>query len=279
VGRLGTVTAMPETRRAPWGAAALAGAAGAVLFALAACGDTGPELAAPVGPAAPVAPGQETTTSAPATTQPPTTQPPTTPSTAAPTTRPAATTAATEPATTTTAATTTAPGDDGDDSGVDWGLIALIAGIAAVVILLIALVAGAAGRRSRARGLLDRRIGHVVGGAEWVHDQASLDLMGATQSPERLRAAWADTRRRINDLGAEATAIAVDADDEDLARQLRNLSHALGLLAGSLDTSVGLRVQGGDGPGTRAAVEESLATVNDRRHELRSAILPLASRG
>jgi len=266
---------MPETRRAPWGAVALAGAAGAVLLALAACGGSGPELAAPVGPAAPVAPVQETTTSAPATTQ-----PPTTPSTAAPTTRPAATTATTEPATTTTVATTTtAPGDDGDDSGVDWGLIALIAGIAAVVILLIALVAGAAGRRSRARGLLDRRIGHVVGGAEWVHDQASLDLMGATQSPERLRAAWADTRRRINDLGAEATAIAVDADDEDLARQLRNLSHALGLLAGSLDTSVGLRVQGGDGPGTRAAVEESLATVNDRRHELRSAILPLASRG
>ena len=267
---------MPETQRARWGTAALAGAAGVVLLALAACGGSGPALAAPSGP---VSPAQETTTtSAPATTQPPTTQPPTTPSTAAPTTSPPATTATTQPTTTTAATTTTAPGDEGDDSDVDWGLVALIAGIAVVVILLIALIAGAASRRSRAKGRLDRRIAHVVGGAEWVHDQASLDLMGATQSPERLRGAWDDTRRRINDLGAEATAIAVDADDQDLAGQLRNLSHALGLLAGSLDTSVGLRLQGGDGPGTRSAVEESLVTVNDRRHELRSAILPLASR-
>jgi len=267
---------MPGTRRARRGAAALAGAAGAVLLALAACSGSGRTLAAPSGP---VGPAQETTTSAPATTQPPTTQPPTTPSTAAPTTRPPATTATTQPATTTTAATTTTEsGDEDDDSDIDWALVALIAGIAVVVILLIALIAAAASRRSRAKSQLDRRIAHVVGGAEWVHDQASLDLMGATQSPERLRAAWNDTRRRINDLGAEATAIAVDADDQDLAGQLRNLSHALGLLAGSLDTSVGLRLQGGDGPGTRSAVEESLVTVNDRRHDLRSAILPLASR-
>ncbi len=87
-----------------------------------------------------------------------------------------------------------------------------------------------------------------------------------------------DTRRRINDLGAHATAIAVDAKDEMLSQQLYALTHTLGLLGGALDTSVGLRLQGGNDPGTRAAVDESFVAVNDRRHELHRALVPLAQR-
>jgi len=238
-------------------------------------------LPAVVGGAAPAGAQQPPTTQPP--TSAPTTAAPTTattqaPTTQAPTTRAPATTATTAATTTSTEATTTTTTEAAGDDSVDWGLIALIGGIALVVILLVALIAGAASRRRRTQGMLRRRIAQVVGGAEWVHDQASLDLMGATQSPERLRAGWDDTRRRINNLGSEATAIAVDADDEALAHELRTLSHSLGLLAGALDTSVGLRVQGGDAPGARAAIDESFVTVSERRYELEAALAPLARR-
>ena len=149
-----------------------------------------------------------------------------------------------------------------------------------MAVLLIALLAAAASRRSRARATLDRRIAHLVGGAEWLHDQASLDLVGAAYTPDRLRAAWDDTRRRINDLGAEAATLAADAHDERLRGELGYLAHSLGLLGGALDTSVGLRLQeGGPGPrGTALAASESVDVVNQRRHELRAAIAPLAAR-
>jgi hypothetical protein len=216
---------------------------------------------------------QETTT----TQETPTTEPP--PTTAAPTTeRP--TTTAERPTTTETPATTATPTEAEDGgSDVDWGLIVVIGAIALVAIALIALIASAASRRSRAQGTLNRRIAHVIGGAEWVHDQASLDLAGGTYTPDRLRAAWDDTRHRINDLQVEANTIAADAHDERLRYELGNLAHSLGLLGGALDTSVGLRLQEATrDPGTAMASSEAVDVVNQRRHELRAAIAPLAAR-
>ncbi|HZM31860.1 MAG TPA: hypothetical protein VFB77_15285 [Acidimicrobiales bacterium] len=222
------------------------------------------------GPAA----AQETTTTeeTPTTEAPPTTAPPTT-------ARP--TTTAERPTTTETPATTTTTEAEADDEGsdVDWGLIALIGGIALAVIALIALIASAVSRRNKAQGTLNRRIAHLIGGAEWVHDQASLDLAGGTYTPDRLRAAWEDTRRRINDLAVEANTIAADAHDERLRNELGYLGHSLGLLGGALDTSVGLRLQeGGQDPGRAMASSEAVDVVNQRRHELRAAIAPLAAR-
>jgi hypothetical protein len=212
----------------------------------------------PVQPTTP--PTSEPATSAPTTEEPATTQPPATEA-------PGTTVAPTEPA------------DEGDSgSSIDWGTVAIVAAIVAVVAGLIALIAGTASKRSRATTSLDRELAQVVGGAEWIHDQASLELIGGTHPPERLGPAWEDTRRRINDLGTHATAIAVDAKDETLSQQLYALTHALGLLGGALATSVGLRLQGGNDPGTRAAVDESFVTVNDRRHELHRALVPLAQR-
>jgi hypothetical protein len=228
-------------------------------------------LLAVAGPAA----GQDPTTSEPPTTGAPQTTAPTTappPTTARPTTT-------ARPATTTTTQASTTTGSGGDDSDVDWALVAVVAASALVAVLLIALVAAAAGRRSRARATLDRRIAHLVGGAEWLHDQASLDLVGAAYTPDQLRAAWDDTRRRINDLGAEAATLAADAHDERLRGELGDIARSLGLLGGALDTSVGLRLQeAGRGPGAALAVSESIDAVNQRRHELRAAIRPLAAR-
>jgi hypothetical protein len=218
---------------------------------------------------------QDPTTSEPPTTAAPPTTAPTTappPTTASPTTARPTTTA-------TTQATTTTGPDGGDDSDVDWALVALVAASALVAVLLIALLAAAASRRSRARATLDRRIAHLVGGAEWLHDQASLDLVGAAYTPDRLRSAWADTRRRVNDLGAEAATLAADAHDERLRGELGDIGRALGLLGGALDTSVGLRLQeSGQVPGAAMASAEAADVVNQRRHQLRAAIAPLAAR-
>jgi hypothetical protein len=228
---------------------------------LAACTSGGGELAGPVAPL------QETTTSAP-------TSAPTTAPTTATTERPTTTEATT---TTTAATTTTEASDDGGDD-VDWGLIALIAGIALAAALLLWVIISQVSRSSREHETLDRRIAHLVGGAQWVHDQASLELMSGTQSPERLRAAWMDTRRRINDLAAQASEAAVTARG-DAVGELRQLSSALTALGGALDTHVDLRLQArGADAGAAIAVNESAETVNERRHGLRAAIAPLAAR-
>jgi hypothetical protein len=216
--------------------------------------------------ASPEAPRQETTTT--------TEAPPTTPTTETPTTETSPSTATTTPE---GPSTTVALEEDGG-SDVDWGPILIIVAVIGVAALVFGLISSAARRRSQAKGSLDRRLSHVVGGAEWIHDQASLDLVGGTYTPDRLRGAWEDTRRRMNDLGAEATALAVDAHDQQLQQQLRALSHSLGLLAGALDTSVGLRLQDARDPGTAMAASASADVVNQRRHDLMAAIIPLSRR-
>ena len=219
--------------------------------------------------ASPEAPRQETTT----TEAPPTTEPP---ATITPTTEPPPSIATTTPP---GPETTLAPeAEEEEDSDVNWALILTIVAIVVVAALVFGLIAAAARRRSQAKGALDRRIAHLVGGAEWIHDQASLDLVGGTYTPERLRGAWEDTRHRMNDLGAEATALAVDAHDMQLQQELRVLSHSLGLLAGALDTSVGLRLQDAPDASTYMAASASAEAVNQRRHDLMVAIIPLSHR-
>lgn len=211
------------------------------------------------------------------TTAAPTTAAPTTaaPTTVAPTTAPPTTTA---PTVAPTLAPEPAGGGADDDSEVNWGAIGAVVGIILVVAALIALISSRSRKQAQEKGTLNRRIAHVVGGAQWVHDQASLDLIGSTQSPDRLRVSWDDTRRRMSDLGAEVSSIAVSAHDKQVAGELRALGHALGLLEGALDTSVGLRMRGGYDAGTVAATDESFVAVNERRHELHAALVPLARR-
>ena len=261
---------MPVHDRRRWASLAFVGAVSATL-ALTACGSGERELAAPAGVIE--APAQPTTTTTAPTTEAPTTEAPTTeaPTTEQPTTSEDATT------TTVATATTEAGGDDGSD--VDWGLIAIIAAIALAVLLLLWLVISQVSRSSREHETLDRRLAHLVGGAQWVHDQASLDLMSGTQSPERLRAAWMDTRRRVNDLATQASEAAVTARG-DVVGELRRLSTALTDLEGAMDTHVDLRLRahGPDDAGANIAINESAETVNERRHALRAAIAPLAAR-
>jgi hypothetical protein len=226
------------------------------------------------GPAAAVVPSaQPTTSTTTATTSAPTTATTSPPVTSAPTTAATTATTAASPAVTPQPGATT-----GGTDNVNWGAIAAVVGILIVIGLIIALLSSRSRKRSAAQGAVNHRISRVVGGGQWVHDQASLDLIGGTQSPDRLRVSWDDTRRRMNDLGAEASAIAVDAHDQQLAGELRQFTYALGMLAGALDTNVGLRMSGRTDPGSVSATDESYATVNERRHDLHAALAPLARR-
>src|SRR5262245_3071047 len=236
-----------------------------------ALGMTAAVLAAPSGALPTAQPTTSTTTV--------TTSAPTTTATTSP---PATTATTTAPTTVTTAAAPTvtpAPGaTTGGNDDINWGAIALVVAILAVIGIIIAMISSRSRKQAAARGAVNHRISRVVGGAQWVHDQASLDLIGATQSPDRLRVGWDDVRRRMNDMGAEASSIAVDAHDQKLAGELRQLTQALGMLAGALDTNVGLRVSGRTDPGSVAATDESYITVNERRHDLHAALVPLARR-
>jgi hypothetical protein len=262
----------------PLVAGLVAVAVAVVSVSLFACGQGSGELAAPADPIPELA--QETTTTAATapTAVPPgsttsTTQPPRTTTTVRAQPVPAPTTTAT------TAAPTTTTADPNDDDGqdLDWGLVGLIAAIALAVALLIVLVASQVRRRGREHQVLSRRLAHIVGGSQWVHDQASLELMSGAQSPERLRSGWNDVRRRINDLSAETAEAALGAD-EATATELRRLGGALGQLEGAIDTNVELRLQSSGDAGSLTAIDESVATVNERRHELRAAIAPLTDR-
>jgi hypothetical protein len=119
-------------------------------------------------------------------------------------------------------------------------------------------------------------VAHLVAGARWAHDEASLGLLSRTPSPERLRLEWADTRRRVNDLAAEAAEVAVTAPG-DVSLELRHLAGALNQLESAIDQHVDLRLQAEE-DGDTLVVDESALAVDERRHELDAAIVPLAAR-
>jgi len=161
----------------------------------------------------------------------------------------------------------------------DWVLIAIFVAIVAVAALLFGMISSAKRRRIQAaQRALDRRISHVVREAEWVHDQGSLDLVGDTYTGDQLRSAWEDTQNRMHDLGTEATALADDAPDEQLRQELQALCYALDQLAEALATNVGLRLGDAQDPASTTTVPASVDAVDEHRHDLMVAIMPLSRR-
>jgi hypothetical protein len=225
-------------------------------------------------------PGQGDTSE---TTEPPTTDTPTTgdaPTTETPTTE----------TPTTESPTTEAPdsggGDEGggtdtdpvsDDDGTDTDQLLLIGGIVLVALLVLWVLYSLLAGRRRRRQAVDDRIEHLTSGARWVHDQSSIELISGAPSPERLQAAWMDTRRRTNDLASDASELAATAHGDDSTR-LRRLAGALMGLQGALDTHVDLRLQQTGDPNASMALRESADAVNGRRYELEAAIDALTTR-
>ncbi|HEY7070894.1 MAG TPA: resistance to Congo red protein [Acidimicrobiales bacterium] len=161
----------------------------------------------------------------------------------------------------------------------DWALIGIFVAIVAVAALLFGMISSAKRRRIQAaQKALDRRISHVVKEAEWAHDQGSLDLVADTDTGDELRAEWEEARPRLHALGTEATALADDAPDEQLRQELQALCYALDLLTEALATHVGLRLGDPQDPASTTSVPASLDAVEQHRHDLMVAIMPLSRR-
>jgi hypothetical protein len=209
-----------------------------------------------------------TTTAAPTTVAPTTTRPATT--TAAPTTRPPVTTVSptTVPATTTTAA----PAADESDDSNDWLLWVIVAAIAVVAIALVAwLLANRASQRKAVAAAHTRNYQQLVGEAIWLHDQASVDLLGAgSRAPDRIRMEWDDVRRRSRELQSQSTTLALSAPPET-APSLQRLGQAVGGLTGALDTYVDLRARDDIDDTVQTAMRASAEAVDLRRRELEAA--------
>jgi hypothetical protein len=80
----------------------------------------------------------------------------------------------------------------------------------------------------------------------------------------------------MDDLAAEASQVARTAPG-DMSIELRHLAGALNQLESVIDQHVDLRLQP-QAEGDTLVVVESALSVNERRHELDTAIAPLAAR-
>jgi hypothetical protein len=197
-------------------------------------------------------------------TEPPDTEPPDTG-----TSEPAATT---QPGGDTT---TTAPSEDDGDDGSDfpWAVVIGIAVLGGLVVGLAVAVFGRRSRRAPATAGADRtELRNIVGLSEWVHDQASIELMAGTGlSPDRLRSGWADTRMRMVDLSSRCAAVA-PGSERATAVDLQRLGQAIDGLTGALDTNVALRLRALSDPAAGDALRASNAAVDARRSDLGVAL-------
>lgn len=231
-------------------------------------------LASGLSPA--VAQDEPTTSPAPTTPVPPTTPAP--PTTAAATTSQAP---VTNPSSGTTAERREDPAppvDDSSDFKINWAAVFGIVLVVALAIVALAVLLAATQRRARESRAFSRRLAEAVGRAQWIHDEGSLEVLGASSSPERLQVVWDDTRRRINDVASQAAALATTSTSSGTRDELRYLSSTLGRLTGALDTHVSLHLQLSGDPSLATALEGASETVMQRRADMNSAIGPLAAR-
>ena len=118
----------------------------------------------------------------------------------------------------------------------------------------------------------------LIGEAIWLHDQASVDLLGAAgRPPERVQAEWDDVRRRANELRSRCTTSALSAPPAT-AQDLQRLGDAVGGVTGALDTYLTLRMRPDVDDSMQAALRASTDAVELRRRDLEAAIDSIRTR-
>jgi hypothetical protein len=151
--------------------------------------------------------------------------------------------------------------------------------LAIILIVLIAVGIGTAiGGRSRKReepsGYRDARaaqrdsdVNQMLSAASWVHDSASLEVLGAPS--DQAAAQWQNVRPRVAEVQTQAGALAMGSGSPELDAAASSLSQAAGSFAGAMDSYVAMQQR-------RDAPEELLAEarggVMTRRRELQAAI-------
>lgn len=161
-----------------------------------------------------------------------------------------------------------------EDDGTDWMPIILI-GFG--IVLLIAVIAALASRSSR-KPASPASPGHqqpastaqinLLTTAQWIHDQLSLELLGA--EPVAAQQRWLTERSRVDD-------VVIGCQQQFASHHgsgWQQLGQQLATLAAAIDTNVHLRVQ----PGADASlVSESNAVVNRQRATLLQMLTALWS--
>lgn len=155
--------------------------------------------------------------------------------------------------------------------------------LALILIVLVAIGIGTAiGGRSRKREespghrdaqatRRDSDVNTMLATASWLHDSASLDVLGA--SPGQASMKWQSVRTQVAELQTRAGALALGSGSPELDTAASALSQAAGSLAGAMDSYVSMETQKGAG---EAVSDELLAdaknSVMARRQELQRAI-------
>ncbi len=202
-------------------------------------------MAAP-GPASAQSPGSDGSDGAPADTAPPETSPP-----------------ETAPGNGDGGSDGGASGEDSDDSNLRLILLAGL-GLVALLALLVALSSSRARRRSEVTRAAPATPGRdLLGNAQWLHDQLSLELVGLPGADALRR--WQSERPRLDEMAMAAQRHAAGSGGP----AFREVAAGISALGQAIDTSCRVRSQAGVDPEVAA---ETVSVVNRHRGELQRAI-------
>lgn len=166
------------------------------------------------------------------------------------------------------------PAED-EFSDEDWILL-IVLGVLALIVIIGATAAATnhSEKKEAARAALDRRTREISGGARWLHDQGSMEILRLTD-PQQIRSAWAGVRGSTIDLESQITALRAGIDDPALDGSLAELGVGVAGLRGALESYVSLRLDPASSP---ALVENATQTVQDRRRQLDASMQTVAMR-
>ena len=156
----------------------------------------------------------------------------------------------------------------------DWLILAILAvAVFTIILLATSLSASRSRKKKAARTAFNRSLDQVIGGARWVHDQASIDVLAAND-PAQLRSIWSASQTRILEVEQDTAVLAAGVKNADLQHALADLGHSLADLRNVLGSNVALRLE--PQTGREYLVLSSNQAVYDRRSQLFGAIAPVA---
>ena len=179
----------------------------------------------------------------------------------------------------TTVTPTIAPEASGDEPALSirtWLILAAIV-VAGIVVFVIANTGAnrRAGARASAQSRLQNQLGEVVGGARWVHDSGSIEVLLSTDA-NQIQSGWNEVRRRMVNIESQIATLAVGTGDPALDQNLRYLGQCLADLRGSEEAYVAAKVRSDGSAAHEQLVRSANDTVMARRQQLQAAIDPVA---
>ncbi len=173
--------------------------------------------------------------------------------------------------------------DGSEDRGgfgiVDWLVLAAIASAAIAVLLIVTSGSQRQTEVPTAKpSRLQRQLYDVIARAHWIHDRASVDVLGAPNA-RQTRSRWREIRPRMIRIESRIATIAVGTGVPALDRRLLHLGRCIADLRGAEERYVAAELTA-TGAATRdqgeQLVQSALEAVLAERRELLAAIEPVA---